>query len=195
MTEQTKNFLLYGIEAHIKPKEIYKLDGAMLFFIFLLFFLVEASPSPGFFKNFSGACLSWNGYFEFFQNRGYRKEVFLDLWNTKPWIFASVLLGRDNPYADDPRRKIISRLSGCACSPLHTGYRIVYSSHPGSDKKRCIQSLHLKKNGWWLVRNGFCNTWNQCCENPQRPGRLYSHHTVCKSWLLFYFPALHPGCI
>lgn len=25
MTEQTKNFLLYGIEAHIKPKEIYKL--------------------------------------------------------------------------------------------------------------------------------------------------------------------------
>ena len=52
MTEQTKNFLLYGIEAHIKPKEIYKLDVAMLFFIFGLFFLAEASPAPVFSKFF-----------------------------------------------------------------------------------------------------------------------------------------------
>lgn len=52
MTEQTKNFLLYGIEAHIKPKEIYKLDVAMLFFIFGLFFLAEASPGPVFSKIF-----------------------------------------------------------------------------------------------------------------------------------------------
>mgnify|MGYP000585657320 CR=1 FL=1 len=50
MTKQTKKlFLLYGIEAHIKPKEIYKLDVAMLFFIFGLFFLAEASPAPAFF--------------------------------------------------------------------------------------------------------------------------------------------------
>ena len=52
MTEQTKNFLLYGIEAHIRPKEIYKLDVAMLFFIFGLFFLAEASPAPVFSKIF-----------------------------------------------------------------------------------------------------------------------------------------------
>lgn len=52
MTEQTKNFLLYGIETHIKPKEIYKLDVAMLFFIFGLFFLAEASPAPVFSKIF-----------------------------------------------------------------------------------------------------------------------------------------------
>jgi len=28
INEQTKSFLLYGIEDVIKPKEIYKLDGA-----------------------------------------------------------------------------------------------------------------------------------------------------------------------
>ena len=31
INEQTKSFLLYGIEDVIKPKEIYKLDGAILF--------------------------------------------------------------------------------------------------------------------------------------------------------------------
>jgi len=31
ISEQTKKFLLYGIESTIKPKEIYKLDGVILF--------------------------------------------------------------------------------------------------------------------------------------------------------------------
>ena len=39
INEQTKSFLLYGIEDVIKPKEIYKLDGAILFLVFLFFFL------------------------------------------------------------------------------------------------------------------------------------------------------------
>ena len=38
INEQTKSFLLYGIEDVIKPKEIYKLDGAILFLVFLFFF-------------------------------------------------------------------------------------------------------------------------------------------------------------
>lgn len=33
INEQTKSFLLYGIEDVIKPKEIYKLDGAILFLV------------------------------------------------------------------------------------------------------------------------------------------------------------------
>ena len=45
-----------------------------------------------------------------------------------------------------------------------------------------------QKNGWWLVRNGFCNTWNQCCENPQRPGWLYS--TIRFASLSSYFISL-----
>lgn len=52
ISEQTKNFLLYGIEDVIKPKEIYKLDGAILFLLFLFFFLSEAAPSPVFSKIF-----------------------------------------------------------------------------------------------------------------------------------------------
>ena len=32
ISEQTKNFLLYGIDHTIQPKEIYKLDGAILSF-------------------------------------------------------------------------------------------------------------------------------------------------------------------
>lgn len=36
----------------IKPKEIYKLDGAILFLLFLFFFLSEAAPSPVFSKIF-----------------------------------------------------------------------------------------------------------------------------------------------
>ena len=46
ISEQTKNFLLYGIEDTIKPKEIYKLYGVILFLIFLFFFLAEATSSP-----------------------------------------------------------------------------------------------------------------------------------------------------
>ena len=46
INEQTKSFLLYGIEDVIKPKEIYKLDGAILFLVFLFFFLSESAPSP-----------------------------------------------------------------------------------------------------------------------------------------------------
>ena len=38
INEQTKSFLLYGIEDVIKPKEIYKLDGAILFLVFLFLF-------------------------------------------------------------------------------------------------------------------------------------------------------------
>ena len=41
INEQTKSFLLYGIEDVIKPKEIYKLDGAILFLVFLFFFLSD----------------------------------------------------------------------------------------------------------------------------------------------------------
>ena len=52
-----KSFLLYGIEDVIKPKEIYKLDGAILFLVFLFFFLSESAPSPFFSKVFS-YCLS-----------------------------------------------------------------------------------------------------------------------------------------
>ena len=50
INEQTKSFLLYGIEDVIKPKEIYKLDGAILFLVFLFFFLSESAPSPFFSK-------------------------------------------------------------------------------------------------------------------------------------------------
>ena len=49
---KTKSFLLYGIEDVIKPKEIYKLDGAILFLVFLFFFLSESAPSPFFQKYF-----------------------------------------------------------------------------------------------------------------------------------------------
>ncbi len=35
ISEQTKNFLLYGIDHTIQPKEIYKLDGAILFFFLI----------------------------------------------------------------------------------------------------------------------------------------------------------------
>lgn len=52
ISEQTKKFLLYGIESTIKPKEIYKLDGVILFLVFLFFFLAEASPVPTFSKIF-----------------------------------------------------------------------------------------------------------------------------------------------
>lgn len=52
ISEQTKIFLLYGIENTIKPKKIYKLDGAILFLVFLFFFLAEASPLPCFSKIF-----------------------------------------------------------------------------------------------------------------------------------------------
>lgn len=52
INEQTKSFLLYGIEDVIKPKEIYKLDGAILFLVFLFFFLSESGPSPFFSKVF-----------------------------------------------------------------------------------------------------------------------------------------------
>ena len=52
INEQTKSFLLYGIEDVIKPKEIYKLDGAILFLVFLFFFLSESAPSPFFSKVF-----------------------------------------------------------------------------------------------------------------------------------------------
>ena len=45
INEQTKSFLLYGIEDVIKPKEIYKLDGAILFLVFLFFFLSLAITS------------------------------------------------------------------------------------------------------------------------------------------------------
>ena len=46
INEQTKSFLLYGIEDVIKPKEIYKLDGAILFLVFLFFFLFLFFPIP-----------------------------------------------------------------------------------------------------------------------------------------------------
>ena len=42
----------YDIEDVIKPKEIYKLDGAILFLVFLFFFLSESAPSPFFSKVF-----------------------------------------------------------------------------------------------------------------------------------------------
>ncbi len=41
INEQTKSFLLYGIEDVIKPKEIYKLDGAILFLVFLFSFYLN----------------------------------------------------------------------------------------------------------------------------------------------------------
>nr|WP_317363515.1 hypothetical protein [uncultured Blautia sp.] len=46
ISEQTKNFLLYGIEDVIKPKEIYNLDGTILF-LFLFFWFYLRSFSPG----------------------------------------------------------------------------------------------------------------------------------------------------
>ena len=52
INEETKSFLLFGIEDVIKPKEIYKLDGAILFLVFLFFFLSESAPSPFFSKVF-----------------------------------------------------------------------------------------------------------------------------------------------
>ncbi|CBL20858.1 hypothetical protein [Ruminococcus sp. SR1/5] len=51
INEQTKSFLLYGIEDVIKLKEIYKLDGAILFLVFY-FLLSESAPSPFFQKYF-----------------------------------------------------------------------------------------------------------------------------------------------
>ena len=57
INEQTKSFLLYGIEDVIKPKEIYKLDGAILFLVFLFFFLTESITV--FFKSIFSYCLSW----------------------------------------------------------------------------------------------------------------------------------------
>ena len=49
INEQTKSFLLYGIEDVIKPKEIYKLDGAILFLVFLfLLFICNQLHSPFF---------------------------------------------------------------------------------------------------------------------------------------------------
>ena len=59
INEQTKSFLLYGIEDVIKPKEIYKLDGAILLSVFLFFFLSESAPCTVFFKSIFSYCLSW----------------------------------------------------------------------------------------------------------------------------------------
>ena len=63
INEQTKSFLLYGIEDVIKPKEIYKLDGAILFLVFLFFFLKIFKNRfilfTVFFKSIFSYCLSW----------------------------------------------------------------------------------------------------------------------------------------
>lgn len=59
INEQTKSFLLYGIEDVIKPKEIYKLDGAILFLVIFIFSFTESAPSLDFFKSIFSYCLSW----------------------------------------------------------------------------------------------------------------------------------------
>lgn len=61
ISEQTKNFLLYGIDHTIQPKEIYKLDGAILFLVFLFFFLAEASPLPAFQSLIFSILFCWAG--------------------------------------------------------------------------------------------------------------------------------------
>ena len=58
ISEQTKNFLLYGIEDVIKPKEIYKLDGAILFLYFYFSFCLNQLHHR-FFKSIFSYCLSW----------------------------------------------------------------------------------------------------------------------------------------
>ena len=106
INEQTKSFLLYGIEDVIKPKEIYKLDGAILFLVFLFFFLSESAPSPFFSKVF--LVIVYLGFVILsFSNRGDTEKGFLDHWNTKSDVFYFVLLGSNYPHADNYERRIL----------------------------------------------------------------------------------------
>ena len=45
-SKKTKNFILYGIDNKIEKKQIYKLDGVMLFFLFLAMFIAELTSAP-----------------------------------------------------------------------------------------------------------------------------------------------------
>lgn len=181
MTEQTKNFLLYGIEAHIKPKEIYKLDVAMLFFIFGLFFLAEASPAPVFSKIFLVLVYLGMVILSFSRTEVTGKKVF--------WIYGIQSLGFSLLFCWAGTILMLTTLEEKYypgyLAALVLLYILVIALYIlltlALIKKDVYNPSTSKKNGWWLVRNGFCNTWNQCCENPQRPGWLYSHHTVCKS--------------
>ncbi len=49
-SEKTKKFLLYGIDKKIEKKQIYKLDGAMLFVSILAMLMAEAASAPFFIK-------------------------------------------------------------------------------------------------------------------------------------------------
>ena len=104
ISEQTKNFLLYGIEDTIKPKEIYKLDGAILFLIFLFFFLAETTSSPVISRILLSIVYLGFVILSFSGTEVTGKRV-LDIWNTKSDLFDFVLLGRDNPYADNYERR------------------------------------------------------------------------------------------
>lgn len=48
--EKTRNFLLYGIDRKIESKQIYRLDGAMLFVSVLAMFMAEAISAPSFIR-------------------------------------------------------------------------------------------------------------------------------------------------
>lgn len=195
MTEQTKNFLLYGIEAHIKPKEIYKLDGAMLFFIFLLFFLAEASPSPVFSRIFLVLVYLGMVILSFSKTEVTGKKVF--------WVYGIQSLGFSLLFCWAGTIFMLTTLEEKFypgyLAALVLLYLLVIALYIlltlALIKKDVYNPSTSKKNGRWLVRDGFRNTWNQCCQNLERPGWLYSHHKVCRSWLLFYFPALYPGGI
>ncbi|CBL23742.1 hypothetical protein COPCOM_03398 [Coprococcus comes ATCC 27758] len=107
INEQTKSFLLYGIEDVIKPKEIYKLDGAILFLVFLFFFLSESAPSPFFSKVFLVIVYLGFVILSFSRTEVTGKKVFLDHWNTKSDVFYFVLLGSNYPHADNYERRIL----------------------------------------------------------------------------------------
>ena len=107
ISEQTKNFLLYGIEDVIKPKEIYKLDGAILFLLFLFFFLSEAAPSPVFSKIFLVIVYLGFVILSFSRTEVTGKKVFWIYGIQSLDVFYFVLLGRNHPHADNYERRIL----------------------------------------------------------------------------------------
>ena len=167
ISEQTKNFLLYGIEDTIKPKEIYKLDGAILFLIFLFFFLAETTSSPVISRIFLSIVYLGFVILSFSRTEVTGKRVFW-IYGIQSLTFSILFCWAGTilmltTMKEESYKGYFGSLTGIYILAVAS----VHFSYNNPDKKRRIQSLFHKKIGRRMVSYQLCHVWNRRCKNTQ----------------------------
>lgn len=168
ISEQTKNFLLYGIDHTIQPKEIYKLDGAILFLIFLFFFLAEASPLPGFSKIFLVIVYLGFVILSFSRTEVTGKKVFW-IYGIQSLTFSILFCWAGTVFmlTTIEKESYKGYLAVLAVIYILAIVAYLFLTMLLIKKDVYIQSLILKESGRRMVHNQFCSAWNRRCKSAQ----------------------------